>query len=177
MEFNVSKCKVFSVGWGNPHNRYTLNHEDLEGSGYEKDLGVIASSDLRLRKQCIDARNKANRVLGFNFRRIKSRSPEAILKLQLALVRPHLDYAVQVWSPHYRRDLSLLESVQRRMTKRTQEMRDIPYETILRLLSLHSLERHKLKGDLTEAFKWCSGYNKGDVSKILLIKRKITGSR
>ena len=51
-------------------------------------------------------------LLGFITRSIKSRSAEVILKLYLALVRPHLDYAVQFWSPYYRMDIILLESVQ-----------------------------------------------------------------
>ena len=172
MQFNISKCKVLSVGRGNPHNKYTLNQEELVGSEYEKDLGVTVDSDLRLRKQCIEARNKANRVLGFIFRSVKSRSSDVILKLYLALVRPHLDYAVQFWSPHYRKDIGLLESVQRRMTKRIQGMKDIPYERRLRMLNLHSLERRRLRGDLIEVFKWYRGYNKGDVSKILRISNQ-----
>ena len=38
---------------------------------------------------------------------IKSRSGKVILKLYLALVRPHLDYAVQFWSKYYRMDIIL----------------------------------------------------------------------
>ena len=79
----------------------------------------------------------------------------------------HVD--VQFWSPNYRKDIGMLESVQRRMTKRIQGMRDIPYERRLRMLNLHSLERRRLRGDLIEVFKWYRGYNKGDVSKILRI--------
>merc|ERR1711911_31364 len=65
MQFNISKCKVLSVGRDNPHNRYILNNEDLVRLESEKDLGVTVTSDLRQRKQCVEARNKANRVLGF----------------------------------------------------------------------------------------------------------------
>ena len=172
MQFNINKCKVLSVGRGNPNNGYTIHNEALVRSGYEKDLGIIVSQDLRLRKQCIEARNRANRVLGFIFRSVKSRSPKVILQLYLALVRPHLEYAVQFWSPYYRKDIGLLESVQRRMTKRIQGMRDIPYETRLKLLKLHSLERRRLRGDLIEVFKWYRGFNKGDVSKILRISNQ-----
>ena len=47
------------------------------------------------RKQCIEARNRANKVLGFIVRSIKSISAEVIFKLYLALVKSYLDYAVQ----------------------------------------------------------------------------------
>ena len=98
MQFNVNKCKVLSLGRRNPHSKYMIKNKELVSSGYEKDLGVIVNADLQVRKQCIEARNRANRVLGFIFRSVKSRSREVILKLYLALVRPHLEYAVQFWS-------------------------------------------------------------------------------
>ena len=60
-------------------------------------MGVQVCSDLHPRKLCIEARNRANRVLGFIVRSVKSRSTEVILKLYLALVRSQLDYAVQFW--------------------------------------------------------------------------------
>ncbi len=53
------------------------------------------NSDLKLREQCISVRNKANRVLDFINRTVTNRSADVILRLYLALVRPHLDYAVQ----------------------------------------------------------------------------------
>ena len=104
------------------------------------DLDVQVSSDLRPRKQCIEARNRANRLLGFIARSIKSRSAEVILKLYLALVRPYLHYAVQFWSPYYRMDIILLESVQRRMTKMIEGIRNFSYERRLKLFKLHPLE-------------------------------------
>ncbi len=64
-------------------------------------MGVL-SSDLRPRAQCIQARNRANRALGFISRSVSNRSAEVFLKLYLALARPHLDYTVQFWSPSYR---------------------------------------------------------------------------
>ena len=62
--------------------------------------------------------------LGFIARSIKSISAEVILKLYFALVRPHLDYAVQFWSLYYTIDIILLESVQRRMTKMIEGIRN-----------------------------------------------------
>ena len=58
-----------------------------------RDLGVQISSDLRPREQCIIARNRANEILGFISWCVTNRSSEVNLRLYLALVRPHLDYA------------------------------------------------------------------------------------
>ena len=117
MQFIINRCKVFSVGRRDPQYRYTLNNEVLIGSEYEKDLEVIATSDLGLRKQCIKPRNKVNKILGLIFRSVKSINPEAVLKLYLLLVKQHLDYAAQLYFPHYMKDIGLLESTQRRMSK------------------------------------------------------------
>ena len=54
-----------------------IYNKALIGLDYEKDLGVRVSSDFSQRKQCIEARNKANRVLGYIFRK----SVEVILEL------------------------------------------------------------------------------------------------
>ena len=115
MDFNINKCKVMNIGMKNPQNRYNINRIMLNRSECDRDLGVQISSD-RPRKQCIEASNRANR-LGFIARSIKSKSAEVILKLYLALLRLHLDYAGLFWSPYYKMDIILLESVQRRMTK------------------------------------------------------------
>jgi len=57
---------------------------------------------------------------------------------------PHLQYCVQMWSPQYRRDMELLERVQRRTTKMTQGMEHIHHKDRLRELGLFSLEKQRL---------------------------------
>ena len=170
MQFNVNKCSVLSVGRNNPQYDYTLNNTVLSHSSCERDLGVRVSSDLRPRNHCIAARNRANRALGFISRSVSHRSAEVILRLYLALVRPHLDYAVQFWSPYYKKDIDSLESVQRRMTKMIQGIRNLPYKDRLKELNLHSLQRRRLRGDLIEVFKWIKGINKGDLYEVLIPK-------
>ena len=94
------------------------------------------------------------------------------MQLYLALVRPHLDYAVQFWCPYYRMDINSLESVQRRMTKMIPGLRNLPYQDRLKKLDLHSLERRRVRGDMIEVFKWVKGINKGDIDKVLIISEQ-----
>ncbi len=66
----------------------------------------------------------------------------------------------------------MLESVQRRMTKKIQGLSNLPYRERLRRLNLHSLERRRLRGDLIEVYKWMKGYNKGDINKVLIVRER-----
>ena len=116
----------------------------------ERDLGVIISNDLKSSKQCTDAAKKGNKMLGMISRTISYKSRHSILKLYNALVRPHLEYSVQFWSPYLRKDIIKLEKVQRRATKLIPSLRNKSYEDRLRELNLYSLEKRRVRGDMIE---------------------------
>jgi len=67
--------------------------------------------------QCALAAQKASCTLGCTKNSVASRLREGILLLYSTLVRPHLESYTQFWSPQHRKDMDLLEWVQRRATK------------------------------------------------------------
>ncbi len=173
MSFNNSKCKTMFVGNGKGLNKidnaktFIFKMEDLKTgiqiplseTKVERDLGILISNDLKWSAQAKKASNKANSVLAQLKRTIIRWDAHTLKTLYTGFVRPHLEYAVSAWNPFRRKDINILEKVQRRATKLVPELRNLPYEVGLEKLDLTSLSDRRVRGDAIQFYKILNGFN------------------
>ena len=115
-----------------------------------KYLGILLSSDLSWSKHIKSICTKARKLLGLLYRRFyKHAEPPALFQLYLSLVRPHLEYASDVWDLHLLKDKTLIENVQKIGLRICAKQWDLDYNELLSNFAVPTLQSRRLEHKLS----------------------------
>ena len=159
LPLNATKCYHLPIGQ-QPQFSLSLstdNSQCIPVVESARDLGIQVSSSFTPTLNCIEAANKARRILFLIRRSFARLTPSIFLPLYTSMVRPHLEYCVQANSPYLRKDIDHLEKVQRLATRMVAGYRELDYEERLGRLNLFTLARRRLRSDLLTAFHIFTG--------------------
>ena len=116
MLFNFGKCKCQHTGPGSTCMNYEIGGTILSKTVKEKYLGVTMNANMKASEQCRIAASKGNQVLGMIRRNITYKVNSLIVALYKAIARPHLEYCIHTCTPYLRKNIDILEKIQRRGT-------------------------------------------------------------
>jgi hypothetical protein len=162
LRFNPSKCKVMHLDFNkNPEVEYILDDVKLDTLDLEKDLGVVTNRSCLWNDHIKASISKANKMICWIVRNLIIREKVVMLNVYKSLIRPHLEYCVQLWNPNAAHGswqvILQLEAVQRRFTRLIDDIGTLPYSERLESLKLTTLAERRIRGDLIETFKIVSG--------------------
>ena len=118
LTFNPSKCKYMLLSKKNKPTKnppvLTIDNIPIERTNSHKYLGIVLTSNLTWSEHIHCICSKAKKLLGLLYRQFyKNCNPTTLLTLYVCLIRPHLEYASQVWNPHLLKDINKIENVQK----------------------------------------------------------------
>ena len=153
MQFNADKCSILHMGRNNVNHPYELGERTLQSSRCEKDVGVLMQDDGKFGDHCSKVAKKCNMIMGQIKRSFSYKTPEIMLNIYKTYILPHLTYCSVIWRPYLKKDIAILESVQRRFTKMIQGMGQMTYEERLSALKLSTVEDRGRKDDLVQTYR------------------------
>ena len=151
LKFNTNKCHVLTLGkFDNIRytHRYSLYDNELEHVFEEKDLEVLVDMELKFEEHISGKVKKANSIMGLIRRSFSYLDCDMFKRLYTTFVRPHLEYAQSVWSPHLIKQINIIENVQIRATKLVDGLSELDYPERLRKLDLPTLVFRRARGDM-----------------------------
>jgi len=136
----------------------------LDSHPAERALGVLVDIRLKSSHQCALAAQRANSTLGCIKHSIASRSKEIIILLYLALCGLTWSTVCSSRPQNLKKDVKVLECIQGRATNLVEGPEGMCCEERMRTLVLSSLEKTRLRGNLTALYSFLRrGLGEGSV--------------
>ena len=165
LSINSEKCEVLHIGRTNNNHRYVINGIEIGSSLNCRDLGVIIGNDLYYRAHFENISRNSHFLCKQYRKSFTSKNTEFLLFLYKTYVLPKIEYASNVWSPYYKKDVDLIENIQRKYTKFLPGMFHLSYTDRLTRLKLQTLEERRIYLDMILLYKIIHGLIEIDFNK------------
>ena len=162
MSLNVSKCSVvrYILKQTKIIFPYEFHDTPLSAETQIRDLGVEFSSDFTFKQHIHNIVNKSLRMLGFINHILPFKNPHSFKLLYESLVRPILEYASPIWSPHLKVEVAELESVQHKFLKHLAFLNGTPmryidhdYSFVKTVFTVRELSSRRTIADMIMLYK------------------------
>ena len=162
LKLAIPKCFVMHLSSKRNQDRiqYLLGATKLKSEVSARDLGITISSNLSFSDQCLNVAKKANKVTNMIFRGFIAANREMLVKAFKIYVRPLTEYISPVWSPQSKKDINIIEKVQRYFTRRLFAkcgLAYVSYDLRLQQLGLERLELRRIRTDLAMCYQVVHG--------------------
>ena len=173
---SYKKCNVMYVGNLEHSVQLLLNGNALPVANEVKDLGVIVDDKLTFNGHIDQIVQRAYSRANLIHKCFLSRDVRTLTRAFCVYVRPMLEYASCIWSPHLQNNVQKVESVQRKFTKRLLGFKSLDYKTRLLRLGLDSLEMRRLQQDLIYTYKILFGHVNVDANDFFVLSSSVHSS-
>ena len=126
----------------------------------EKDIGVLVTNTLKPSEHCMRAAGTGMGVLCQLLRSFHYRDKTNFVSLYKTYVRPHLEFSVPTWNPWLRKDIEVIEKVQRKFIRNITCLKNGTYIEKLAQIELLTLEDRRIYLDMIEVYKMINGPSK-----------------
>ena len=143
----------------------------------EKDIGVTFDDGMKFNVHISNIVKKANQIVGLIRRTFEFMDKDMFLILYKTLVRPVLEYATVIWSPHLKKDIVSIEQVQRRATKLVKEIQHLSYNERLVYLGIPTLVYRRERADMVQLFKIMNQFDEVHLKSLTLSHNPTRGHK
>ena len=157
LSISIKKCQAMHITKKKHavalNSTYYIKANPLPNNNSVSDLGVMIDKDLRFSEHISRLANKAIIRCKLLQKCFVSRNTETLVKAFKVYVLPILEYCTHIWSPHLKKDIYLLESVQRKFTRWLPGLQGKSYMERLIAVGLERLDVRRLRLDIILAYK------------------------
>ena len=142
------------LSFGKPfYSDYFLGAHQLDWATEEKDLGVWVSSNLKSTRQCNAVYKRASNVLGMLKRIFSGFTVNTLPIVTKTYLMPSMEYAIQAWSPWFKKDSELLDKINHRAPKMVRELEHLSYNERMESVNMLGSNCRMIRADLILTYR------------------------